>query len=193
MANNNMKWKTIASEYLFNDTWLKARKDTCERPDGKIITPYYVMEYSTWVTAVALTEDEKVVLVKQYRHALGEVCIETPGGCVDATDADYDVAIQREMLEETGYAFDKLSYLGRTSSNPSTNNNLMHMYLLQGGKKVQEQELDHNEDIEVMLVTLEELKGMLERNEIVQSMHVTAIFYALQKLGRLKVQADERS
>jgi ADP-ribose pyrophosphatase len=59
--------------------------------------------------------------------------------------------------------------------------------LLQGGKLVQEQELDHNEDIEVVLATLPELKGMLERNEIVQAMHVTAIFYALQKLGKLKL------
>jgi ADP-ribose pyrophosphatase len=185
--DNNMKWKTLSSEYLFNDTWLRARKDTCERPDGKIVTPYYVMEYPTWVTGVAITEDEKIVLVKQYRHALGEVCIETPGGCVDDTDANLSEAIQREMLEETGYKFDTVTYLGTTSPNPSTNQNLMHMYLLQGGKLVQEQELDHNEDIEVVLATLLELKGMLERNEIVQAMHVTAIFYALQKLGKLKL------
>jgi 8-oxo-dGTP pyrophosphatase MutT (NUDIX family) len=188
MANDNMKWKTLSSEYLFDDTWLRARKDTCERPDGVIVTPYYVMEYPTWVTGVALTEDNKVILVKQYRHALGEVCIETPGGCVDDTDSSLETAIQRELLEETGYAFDEVTYLGKTSSNPSTNNNLMHMYLLQGGKKVQEQELDHNEDIDVMLVSLDELKGILQRNEIVQSMHVTAIFYALQKLGKLAVQ-----
>ena len=190
MDNGNMKWKTLSSEYLFDDTWLRARKDTCERPDGKIVTPYYVMEYPTWVTGVAITEDEKVVLVKQYRHALGEVCIEIPGGCVDDTDANFDDAIQREMLEETGYQFNNVTYLGRTSPNPSTNQNLMHMYLLQGGKKVQEQELDHNEDIEVMLVSLPELKGMLERNEIVQSMHVTTIFYALQKLGKLKIDLN---
>ena len=188
MSDDQMKWKTISSEYLFDDTWLRARKDTCERPDGVIVSPYYVMEYPTWVTGVALTEDNKVLLVKQYRHALGEVCIEIPGGCVDATDANFDEAIRREMLEETGYAFDQVIYLGRTSPNPSTNANLMHMYLLQGGKKVQEQELDHNEDIEVMLVSLDELKRMLERNEIVQSMHVTTIFYALQKLGKVEKQ-----
>jgi len=187
MDNESMKWKILSSEYLFDDTWLRARKDTCQRSDGKIVTPYYVMEYPTWVTGVALTEDEKVILVKQYRHALGEVCIEIPGGCVDDTDASLDYAIQREMLEETGYKFDKVTYLGKTSPNPSTNQNLMHMYLLQGGKHVQQQELDHNEDIDVMLVTLNELKGMLERNEIVQSMHVTTIFYALQKLGKLKI------
>jgi ADP-ribose pyrophosphatase len=178
-------WKLLSSEYLWNDTWLRARRDRCVRPDGKEVYPYYVMEYPTWVTAVALTEDNEVVLVKQYRHALGEVCIETPGGCVDDTDANYDEAVQRELLEETGYAFNEVHYLGRTSPNPSTNNNLMHMYLLRGGKKVQEQELDHNEDIEVIKVSLDELKAMVERNEIVQAMHVTCIFYALAKLAKL--------
>jgi len=188
MNNDSTKWKTLSSEYLFNDTWLTARKDRCERPDGKIVDPYYVFEFPTWVTGVAITDDGKIILVKQYRHALGEICIETPGGCVDATDSNLDEAIQRELLEETGYAFDTVTYLGRTSPNPSTNNNLMHMYLLQGGKKVQDQDLDPNEDIEVLLISFEELKRMLERKEILQAMHVTAIFYALMKLGKMKIE-----
>lgn len=181
-----MEWELLSSEYLFTDTWLKARRDRCRRPDGKEVYPYYVMEYPTWVTAVAITEKNEVVLVKQYRHALGEVCIETPGGCVDDTDADNSIAIQRELLEETGYAFNEVHYLGKTSPNPSTNNNLMHMYLLLGGKKVQDQNLDANEDIEVVKVSIDELKTMIEKNEIIQAMHVTCIFYALQKLEKLK-------
>ena len=180
-----MKWDLLSSEYLFNDTWLKARRDRCRRPDGKEVYPYYVMEYPTWVTAVAITKEDEVVLVKQYRHALGEVCFETPGGCVDATDTDNSEAIKRELLEETGYEFNAVHYLGRTSANPSTNNNLMHMYLLLGGEKVQEQNLDANEDIEVVKVSIDELKSMLARNEIVQAMHVTCIFYALQLLEKL--------
>jgi len=180
-----MKWNLLSSEYLFQDTWLRARRDRCVRPDGKEVYPYYVMEYPTWVTGVAITDDNQVVLVKQYRQALGEVCIETPGGCVDNTDADFETAIKRELLEETGYAFDEAHYLGRTSPNPSTNNNLMHMFLLRGGRKVQEQELDHNEDIEVVKVSIDELKQMVSRNEIVQAMHVTCIFYALMKLEEL--------
>jgi hypothetical protein len=101
-----------------------------------------------------------------------------------AYKADLSNTIQ--LLEETGYEFTSAEYLGRTSPNPSTNNNLMHMFLLQGGKKVQEQELDHNEEIEVHLYKIEELFGMLDRNEIVQSMHVTAIFFALKKMGLLQ-------
>lgn len=187
MAEDRLKWKPLSSEYLFNDTWLRARKDTCEKPDGTIVSPYYVMEYPTWVTALAITEGEKVVLIRQYRHALGETCIEIPGGCVDDTDKDLEAAIKREMLEETGHEFEEPIYLGRTSPNPSTNNNLMHMFVMKGGKKVQEQQLDANEEIEVMLVTIDELIGMLERNEIAQAMHVTVIFYALLKLGKIRM------
>jgi 8-oxo-dGTP pyrophosphatase MutT (NUDIX family) len=188
MSDKNLKWKTLSSEYLFNDMWLKARKDKCERPDGKIVYPYYVMEYPEWVTGLALTKDNKVVLVRQYRQALGDECIEIPGGCVDATDESLEFAIRRELLEETGYAFDKAEMLGSTSANPSTNSNLMHMFVLTGGERVQEQEQDANEDIEVLLVDLPEFMALLTYNKFVQSMHVTTIFYALQKLGMLELK-----
>lgn len=185
MENNTLKWKTLSSEYLFKDTWLKARKDTCERQDGKIIEPYYVMEYPEWVAGLALTSDERVILIRQYRHALGEECIELPGGCVDATDISYEQAIRREFLEETGYSFKTAEFLGRTSANPSTNSNTLNMFLLTGGEKLQEQQLDNNEEIQVFTVSLEEFKQMLLANAFIQSMHVTTIFYALNKLGKL--------
>jgi ADP-ribose pyrophosphatase len=129
-----MNWEILSSKYLFNDLWFKVRKDKCITPKGKIVDPYYVYEFPTWVTAVALTEDGKVVLEKQYRHALGETCIEIPGGCVDDTDSSLEEAIKRELLEETGYSFSSYEYLGKISANPSTNSNLMHMFLAKGGK-----------------------------------------------------------
>ena len=178
-----MKWKTLSSKYLFKDTWFTVRVDTCEAPDGRIITPYYVYEFPTWVTALAITEDEKVVMVKQYRHAIEDTIIEIPGGCVDDTDKNLEQAIARELMEETGYWFSKYEYLGKISPNPSTNNNWMHMYLATGGKKTSEQSLDHNEEIEVVLLSIDELKKLINKHEIVQAMHATTIFYALQKLG----------
>ncbi len=181
-----MIWKTLSSNYLFKDNWLTMRADVCEKPDGKIVEPYYVYEFTDWVTAVALTKENQVILVKQYRHALGEVCIEIPGGCVDAGDSDYTAACARELLEETGYRFEQFEFLSNTSANPSTNNNLMHIFLATGGEKVAEQQLDHGEDIEVLLLSIEEVKKLLRENKIIQSMHVTALFYAFERLGELK-------
>ena len=180
-----MKWKILSSEYLFNDLWFKVRKDICETPQGKIVNPYYVYEFPNWVTAVPVTEEGKIILVRQYRHALGEVCLEIPGGCVDDTDKNFETAIARELLEETGYSFSSYDYLGKTSANPSTNNNLMHMFLAKGGKKISEQKLDGNEEIEVELFTIEEVKELLKENKIIQAMHVTCIMYAFEKIGEL--------
>ena len=84
------------------------------------------------------------------------------------------------------YTFSSFDYLGRISANPSTNTNLLHMYLARGGVKVGEQNLDHNEEIEVVLLSISELKQLLRENKIVQSMHVTCILYALEKMGELK-------
>ena len=123
---------------------------------------------------------------RQYRHAIGLTMTEIPGGCVDDTDASLEEAIARELKEETGYVFDNYEYLGKTSSNPSTNNNWMHMYLATGGEKKLLQELDDNEDIEVVLMSVGEVKDLLRNNIILQSMHATALFYALDKMGELK-------
>jgi ADP-ribose pyrophosphatase len=185
MMNNkkDMNWKILSSEYLFNDLWLTVRKDRCESPQGKIIDPYYVYEFPAWVAAVAMTEDNKIVMIRQYRHALGETGIELPGGCVDDTDANKEVAIARELLEETGYQFSSHEYLGKISANPAGNNNLLYMYLCTGGKKVQEQSLDANEEIEVEIYSIEELKQLLKENKIIQAMHVSCILYAFEKMG----------
>ncbi|MCD2422210.1 NUDIX hydrolase [Niabella pedocola] len=182
-----MDWKTLSSSYLFKDLWFTVRKDRCETPQGKIVDPYYVYEFPTWVTAFALTEDNQVLLEMQYRHGIGETHYEIPGGCVDDTDASLEAAVKRELKEETGYEFTNYEYLGKTCANPSTNNNWMHMFLATGGKKTGEQELDPNEEIHIELVPMERFKEMFRTNQFIQSMHVTCMLYALQRLGELKV------
>ena len=181
----DLRWKNISSEYISRDIWGTVRKDVCQTSEGKIIDPYFVYEFPTWVTAVAITEEGKFILERQYRYALDIVCYEIPGGCVDDTDSSLEDAIARELLEETGYRFSKYKYLGKTSSNPSTNNNWMHMFLATGGRLEKEQQLDHNEEIEVYLFSLDEVKKLLSENQIIQSMHVTTLYYALAKMKAL--------
>ncbi len=180
----DLKWQTLSSEQLFNDLWFKVRKDRCITPSGKIVDPYYVYEFPAWVTALPVTKEGKIVMVRQYRHALGETCLEIPGGCVDNTDASFEAAIARELQEETGYSFESYDYLGKISANPSTNNNLMHMFLAKGGVKTSEQNLDANEEIVVELYTVEELKQLVKDGQIIQAMHLSCILLALEKLGR---------
>ncbi len=181
----NMKWELISSQYLFKDDWLTARRDRCRMPDGRIVDPYYVMEYPDWVNAVALTNEGKILMVIQYRHALGKVSPELPGGCIDPDDKSPEEAIKRELLEETGYHYKKFTSLGAISANPSTNSNITHMFLAEDGEKIQEQNLDPNEDIEVRAYTPEEIMQLLAAHQIMQSLHVSCLFYAFRYLRLL--------
>ncbi len=172
MSAPTMKWKLLESKYLFNQPWLTVRQDTCETPSGKIIPTFYVLEYPEWANAFCLTKDGQVVMVKQYRHGLGQESIEE--------------GVKRELLEETGYQFEKVEFLGKISANPSTTNNMMHMFLATGGEKVAEQNLDEEEEVEVVHMSLEEVKQLVREQKIVQSLHVNCIFYALEKLGQVQ-------
>lgn len=178
----NLNWKILSSEYIFRENWFTIRKDICETPSGKIVNPYYVYEFPTWVSSLALTEDGDVVMIRQYRHGIAETILEVPGGGVDPGDQSLDAAISRELLEETGYAFEQHQYLGKVSPNPSTNDNWLHMYLSTGGRKVAEQHLDPNEEIEVMLMSVEEVEKLLFENGIVQALHCCTIMYGLRQL-----------
>lgn len=181
-----MKWKVLESEYLFKDgPWLTIRKDKCELPNGNIMPAFYVQEYPDWASAFALTKDNKVVMINQYRHGIEKITTEVPGGVVDEGE-EPAAAIQRELLEETGYQFESIEFLGRVCANPSTGDNYMHMFLAKGGEKVAEQNLDDSEDVAVVIYSMDEVKQLLKDNKIVQSLHVSCIFYALNHLGEMK-------
>jgi 8-oxo-dGTP pyrophosphatase MutT (NUDIX family) len=181
---NKLKWEKLSSKYLVKENWATLRVDSCKMPDGTLIDDYYVLEYPNWVNAVALTEDNQVILIKQYRHAAENVITEIPGGCIDSGELPEE-AVKRELLEETGYAFEQIEYLASLYANPSTSANQTFSYLATGGRKIQEQHLDGREEIIVELVTIDELKELLAANKIQQALHVSAIYYALSKLKML--------
>jgi len=183
--SDQLKWSILNTEYLSKHIYFTARRDRCIRQDGAIVDPYFVVELPTAATAFALTEDNKVVMVKQYRHPIGEVVLETPGGFVDEGE-EFSTAMKRELLEETGYEFAEVEYLGKMAANPGILTNYTEMFMATGGKKVADQKLDHNEEIQIVLLSIEELIDELMRQQIKQSVHTNCIFYALMKMGRLK-------
>jgi ADP-ribose pyrophosphatase len=180
----DLTWKKLSSTYIHKGPWATLRSDRCEMPNGHIVEDYYVLEYSNWVNAVAITEDNKVLMVNQYRHAAEIVSLEIPGGVIDNGETP-EQALRRELLEETGYQFDDFELLCIIYANPSTADNHTYCYLARGGKKIQEQHLDDQEEIVVETFTVPEVKKLLADNKIAQALHCTGLFYALMKLGEL--------
>ncbi|WP_423149585.1 NUDIX hydrolase [Rubrolithibacter danxiaensis] len=182
---SNLKWEKLDSTYLIKERWATLRVDKCRMPDGTLIDDYYVLEYPDWVNAVALTENNEVIIIKQYRHAAEEVITELPGGCIDPGETPEE-AVKRELLEETGYAFTAIEPLVTLYANPSTSKNKTYSFIATGGKKIQEQHLDGREEIIVDIVSLDEFKRLLLENKFAQALHASAIFYALYKLKLIR-------
>ncbi len=179
------KWKQLSSKYLVKVPWATLRVDACELPDGRIANDYYVLEYPNWVNAVALTENNQIILIRQYRHGANLISLEIPGGVIDGNE-DPAEAIKRELLEETGYLFEDIELVSTVYPNPATSINVTYGFLAKGGKKVQEQNLDEHEDIEVLLYSVDEVKQLLLDNKIPQALHISALMYAFLKLGVLQ-------
>lgn len=180
-----LKWKKLSSRYLVKEKWATLRVDTCDLQNGTIKDDYYVLEYPNWVNAVAITKENKVIMVRQYRHAADIISLEIPGGVIDGDELPED-AIKRELLEETGYSFESSELIATTYPNPATSTNVTYTYLLTGGVKTNEQHLDEHEILEVEEYTIEAVKQLLKDNKIAQALHCTGLFYGLMKLEAIK-------
>lgn len=169
------EWKVLESEYLVRRPWLTARRDRLELPDGRIIPEYYVLEYPDWVNVIAITKDDQFVMERQYRHAARKISLELPCGVMEEGETPLEAA-QRELLEETGFGGGQWKKLMELSPNPSAMSNTTHCFLAIGVEKIAEQHLDETEELSVLFMTKEEVKRMLNENQICQALMVAPLY-----------------
>lgn len=170
------KWKTISSEYIHkHEPWGVFRKDHVQTSSGFDIPDYYVIEYPDWVNVLGITKNKEIVLIKQYRHAMGVIAFELPAGVIDEGEQPL-AAAKREMLEETGYGKGTWQAWTTLNANPATHTNLAYSFIATDLEKVQEQDLESSEEIEVQLFTVNEVKELLIKDKMPQALQAAALW-----------------
>jgi ADP-ribose pyrophosphatase len=178
-------WKVLRSDYVVETPYLRLRRDHIELPSGQQIEDYFVRESRGFAVIFALTPDERVVLVRQYKHGIGGGVLELPAGAIDDGETPTACA-QRELAEETGFVGDppEPEHVRSFVTDPTNSDSRLHLFFARGARKLVEQDLDATEDIAVEFATLDELRGYVRDGAIEVSSHVACIYVTLDWLER---------
>jgi ADP-ribose pyrophosphatase len=178
-------WHVTASTVSYQDRWLTVRSDTCVTPAGATIAPWHVLEYPDWVNVVAIDDQGRMVLVRQYRHGVGEVLLGLPSGACERSDGEdagerRAAAAGRELAEETGYHAARLVPVLTSFPNAATHDNTVTSFLATG---VELRSVPANDPTEIVDVVLEDIGTVLAKiidgTWRLQSMHVAALWSAV--------------
>ncbi len=182
MHNN---WDYLGSLPAFEGQIMKVRLDRYHFKPRQLTRDYTVLEFGDWVNVIALTPEDQVVLIRQWRHGVRQTCLEIPGGMIDAEDASPAAAAARELEEETGYVAAELVHLGTVQANPAIQNNLCHTYLALDARPQGQLNFDPTELIELELRSLADTFSLLRDGTIAHSLVVAAFAHLLLKRPEL--------
>ncbi len=189
MADTDEKliWKILSEETVLTTPIMTLRSQQCRAPEGRE-QKFYILRTRDWCNVIPITEDGKIVLVRQYRQGSGKVSLEIPGGVADPEDKDLEAAAVREMEEETGYTLmpgARRQYLGWTYSNPAILDNRVHSFIAGPVRRSKTQHLDSGELIDVVELPLSEVAEAIRDGRINHALIVNAFFKLLIRMGKV--------
>jgi 8-oxo-dGTP pyrophosphatase MutT (NUDIX family) len=144
-------------------------------PGGGVIEEYFVWEFTPWINIIAQTRERRLVLIRQFRHALGQVHYELPAGVCDADDRSPLVAAQRELLEETGYGGGAWREWMTLSANPALQTNLTHSFLATDVELLQSPRPEATEELTVHVVERAEARRIVMEGEMIQALQIAPL------------------
>jgi len=163
MTFDNQKWKSLTKEsILLKKPWFEVFKEEIQLPDGKVIPDYYEIEMPHYTAVFAVTVEKKIMVLRCYRNAIGEVTLTMPGGMIEDGESPLR-GMQREFLEETGYKAKEWKPLGTFVGNSTRGCGTYHFFFATGAYSVQHPDSGDLEELELLLWNQQEVKQALDR------------------------------
>ncbi len=162
----------LSRETVFDGKLIKVLKETVRLPDGNV-RPREIVVHPGAVALVVVDQDEKLVLVRQYRRATDKVLLEIPAGTRENGE-DAETCARREVQEEAGYSAGRVERLGGFYSAPGFCTEYLDCYLLTDLKESRLQP-DDDENIEVVKLSAEEARDAIQRGEICDAKSICGI------------------
>ncbi|PLR66671.1 MULTISPECIES: NUDIX hydrolase [Bacillaceae] len=182
---NHLIETTKSSEKLFSGRIIDLYLEEVVLPNGKTSTRE-IIKHPGAVAVIAITKENKIVMVQQYRKAMERVLVEIPAGKLEKGELP-EVTAKRELEEETGYTTDSLQHLISFYTSPGFADELVHLYFTEELEILTEKaELDEDEFVDVLEVTLEEAQQMIHEQRIFDAKTAYAVQYLQLKLALQK-------
>jgi ADP-ribose pyrophosphatase len=168
--------KTLKTEQIFSGKIISLQVDDVELPNGKT-SKREIIKHPGAVAVLAITDDNKIVMVEQYRKALERTLIEIPAGKLEKGEEPRLSAL-RELEEETGYECKQLEWLISFYTSPGFADEIVHLYLARGlSKKENAAGLDEDEFVNLIELTLDEALQYLKEQKIYDAKTAYAVQY----------------
>jgi ADP-ribose pyrophosphatase len=180
--DRELRERLIASEPVFQGRLISVRVDEVELPDGRR-TRREVVDHPGAVAIVPLLPDGRVVMVRQYRHAVGQVLCELPAGTLDPGESPEDCA-RRELAEETAYQASDLRLLLSIHLSPGYSSEIIHIFLATGLEPTAAAAPDEDERLSIMLLPMDEAVAMVGRGDLRNAAAVCGLL-AAERWGRM--------
>ncbi|MEO4053292.1 NUDIX hydrolase [Solibacillus sp. CAU 1738] len=168
--------KSIASEAIFKGRVISLKVDDVTLPNG-MTTKREIINHPGAVAIIAQKDDGKIILVEQYRKALERSIVEIPAGKLEPGEKP-EVTARRELAEETGYDCKELTYLQTFATSPGFADEVIHLFVARGLFELAEKaELDEDEFVELLEVSIEEAEEMMQRGDIYDAKTAYAVMW----------------
>lgn len=137
---------------------------------------FYRFDFPDWVNIVAVTPDDKIVMIRQFRYGTGRSEVEIPGGMINSGEDPLEAGC-RELLEETGYQGKQRRIIGEVCPNPALQSNTCYTVLVEEAEPVAPPAFDEMEDIHCFLASKKNIDELITRGELNHGLVLNALMF----------------